>query len=130
MNKKAFTLIEIMITIAIIGIMISVASVGLLKARQTAQRGACQENQTKIDGAVLNYILDYNIDRLSETPFTTQPITDASAEILFGVNSYVKVIPRCPANGTYTFLAEEGSYGESVVCSLSTVEPFNHTYPE
>lgn len=129
MKRNAFTLIEIMITIAIIGIITAIAVTGFIKARITSQRRACQENQVKIDGAVQNYILDYNLFSVTQTQFAGQEITDPSAALLFGTGSYVRSIPLCPNDGVYTILDDEGPAGESVECSLSGLLPNLHTFP-
>ncbi len=49
--KKGFTLVEIMIVVAIIGIIIAIAVPAFLRARENARGRACQENLSKIDGS-------------------------------------------------------------------------------
>ena len=129
-RNSAFTLVELMITIGIIGILLAIASVGVLKARENARRDSCQANQTKVDAGVVNYILDNNVFQLDQTPFAGELITDPSASVIFGPENYVKFIPSCPARGTYFFRATEGPLGESVRCTLADTPPFLHTYPE
>jgi prepilin-type N-terminal cleavage/methylation domain-containing protein len=128
-RNKAFTLVELMITIGIIGILLAIASVGILKARESARRDSCQANQTKIDAGVVNYILDNNVSQLNQLPFAGNVITDPSASVIFGPENYVKFVPRCPARGTYFFLETEGLLGESVRCTLAGIAPYLHDYP-
>lgn len=128
MKRNAFTLVEILITVAIIGIITAIAAVGFVRARVVAQRSACQENMSKIDGAVQNYILDNNLSNLADTPFQGVVISDPSAEMLFGIRNYIKSVPRCPAEGVYTFLETEGDRAQSVECNLQEVEPFLHEF--
>jgi len=60
MNRRAgFTLVEIMIVVAIIGLLAAIAIPAFMKARKTAQRNACINNLRQIDGAKDEYALEY-----------------------------------------------------------------------
>jgi len=50
-STKGFTLVEIMIVVAIIGILVGIAVPGFIRARTQSQGKACCENLQKIDGA-------------------------------------------------------------------------------
>jgi prepilin-type N-terminal cleavage/methylation domain-containing protein len=123
---KGFTLVEIMIVVAIIGILIAIAVPGFIKARNTSRRNACQENQTKIDGAVQQYILEENLNALADTPFAGTDFVTGSdgATELVGPANYLKAVPVCPSSGTYSFLAAEGGLGETVECDVA-----DHPFP-
>jgi len=90
---KGFTLVEIMIVVAIIGILIAIAVPGFIKARNTSRTNACQENMTKVDGAVQQYVLDEN--------FPT--VEDAGCDdtgwqtLVVGPDNYLRSTPECPA---------------------------------
>ncbi len=57
-NRKGFTLIELMIVIAIIGILAAMAIPNFKKARASARQKACYSNIRVIQGAVEMYNMD------------------------------------------------------------------------
>ena len=59
MKFKKFTLIELMVVIAIIGILISILMPSLKKARQKAYGAVCISNQKQIGIADISYVQDY-----------------------------------------------------------------------
>ncbi|MBN1901328.1 prepilin-type N-terminal cleavage/methylation domain-containing protein [Candidatus Sumerlaeota bacterium] len=123
--KKGFTLVEIMIVVAIIGILIAIAVPGFLRARENSRGQACQENLTKIDGAKEQWALEFKHSNGTQ-------ITDSAAFLadpnIFGLNGYVKKEPKCPSSGTYTV----NNIGVDPTCSIGTDNgPFiDHTMPD
>ena len=106
--QKGFTLVEIMIVVAIIGILIAIAVPGFVKARTQSRIRACQENLTKIDGAKEQWALENN-----ETTGATPGWTDLCAADGTG---YIKADPgtgpECPGGGTYAV----GAVGTDPTC--------------
>jgi prepilin-type N-terminal cleavage/methylation domain-containing protein len=86
-----FTLVEIMIVVAIIGLLAAIAIPNFIKARQASQRAACVANLRTIDGAKATWSLE---QRKTNTDVPTD--TD-----LFGPASYIREKPGCPAGGNY-----------------------------
>ena len=90
---KGFTLVEIMIVVAIIGILIAIAVPGFIRARSQSRMKSCQENLTKIDGAKEQWSLENN-----QGPGATV----TSDMIATGNSGYLKTFPKEPSGGTYT----------------------------
>lgn len=114
-----FTLVEIMIVIAIIGLLCAIAIPNYVKSRANSQANACINNLRQIDGAMQQFAIE-NKKKVGD------PVTYPS-----DLTPYIKLnaassIPGCPANGTYTVAAV--GIDPTVLCSLgNTVSP-PHTY--
>src|SRR5882672_3495385 len=90
---QGFTLVEIMIVIAIIGLLASIAVPSYVKARDNSQQNACINNLRQIYVASLSWALENK--KTAGDPYT-----------LSVIKPYIKMdnagnIPACPAGGTY-----------------------------
>src|ERR1051325_1863786 len=109
--RGGFTLIEIMIVVAIIALLATVAIPSLVKARSTAQAQGCITNLQTIDGAKTPWALEKNKGG-DATP------TEDDLKPYIKLNSAGN-IPGCPASGTYTI----GSVNAHPTCSYGNATP-------
>ena len=108
--RRAFTLVEIMIVVLIIGILLAIAIPNFIKARETSRTKACVSNLRQIDSAKEQWAMDYR-----QAAGSTGLGTDMSLICGSGTSTYVKSTPVCPSSGTYTI----NNIGTDPTCSQS-----------
>ena len=107
-GNAGFTLVEIMIVVAIIGLLAAIAVPAFAKYRATSRRSACMANLRQMENAKSVWAQE-----------NRKSTTDAPADTdLFGLDKYLRSKPLCAASGIYNL----GTVDNKVSCSMATVE--------
>ena len=162
--KKSTVIITIVVVsvllvfcvLPVLGLLVAITVPGFLRAREISRRNVCQENQTKIEVAVLQYVLEHRLtavghdggtgfldfvgnptqDSTNQTVWMSSDDPAAGPAILFGESEYVRFVAICPAGGLYRLQDPESPSAISdnlVYCTLrhrTDVAPtFFHVFP-
>jgi prepilin-type N-terminal cleavage/methylation domain-containing protein len=107
-SATGFSLVEIMVVIAIIGLLAATTFPSYVRARNQAQRNGCLDNLRLISAAKHQWALE-NKKLDSTTP------TSADIQIYLQNNLF----PQCPADGVYTI----GAVNSEATCSRPRHSP-------
>jgi prepilin-type N-terminal cleavage/methylation domain-containing protein len=109
-KKKGFTLVEIMIVVAIIGLLAAIAIPNFVKARTTSQQNACINNLRLVDAAKQQWALEQR-KQTTDAPATSG--TDLQPYLGRGSNGE---LPTCPVD-------PQNSFSTSYTCNNVGTSP-------
>ncbi|MCB2155194.1 hypothetical protein KQI84_09925 [bacterium] len=112
----------------------------LFRPRETSARNSCQETMTKIDSAVQQYLLEYNLEDQAEFVALFGTEQPDWSPVLVGKDLYIRYPPRCPLHKSPPFwkfwrwwepsndysIATSADVASPVVCNASGGR---HYYP-
>ena len=96
-DRKGFTLVEIMIVVAIIGLLAAIAIPNFVNARATAAANACRANLRQLESAIQMFMIDNG----------SWPAAADAANL----GTYLRTVPTtCPDDGdAYVYAAAAGT---------------------
>ena len=113
-RKGGFTLVEIMIVVAIIGLLATIAIPNFVKARTTARMNACISNLRNIDGAIQTWALESKAADNAQVQYSD-------------ISGYLKGEVVCPSGGrSFSDSYHLGTVQEKPTCLK---QPDTHKLP-
>jgi prepilin-type N-terminal cleavage/methylation domain-containing protein len=120
-RKVGFTIVELMIVVAVIGILAAIATPGFIRARSQSQMNACISNLRQIDEAKQRWALEHG---------KTEIDTPGDNDILPYLGRGTGALPSCPLDAAQTFDTSYtiGAVNTAPVCRIQGVGVGDQNY--
>ncbi len=115
-GSAGFTLVEIMIVVALIGLLATIATPTWVRARTSSQANTCINNLRQIEGAKQQWALE-----TKQTTNAMPAYTDISV--------YLKHAISCPAAGTDTSFSGSYTLNDVATPTSCKILPSTHIIP-
>ncbi len=119
MNKKGFSLVELMIVVVIMGILIAVAIPLYGAITENAEKRTCQKNQTLITEMFAKYCVmdgDHSASQLLPTGSYNSKTSGAGDIDPIFLESFDGGFPHCSVEGHYYVVTKVGEYSIDINC--------------
>lgn len=120
-RATAFTLVEILIVVAIIGLLVAIAIPSFVKAREHAQKNSCINNLRMIDAVKQQWALE---NRKGGTAVPVQ--SDLQPYLVRGTGGR---IPTCPAGGRSAAFSTSYEVNQVTTPPNCLIVPGEHRLP-
>jgi prepilin-type N-terminal cleavage/methylation domain-containing protein len=111
-RAAAFTLVEIMIVVAIIGMLAAIAIPSFIKARQASQLNTCLNN------------LRIYADALDRSAFANHQFPASIGDLVS--QGYLKTLHGCPLGGAYEWSVSNGNQAYHLRCTSLHTPTISH----
>ena len=119
LNKKGFSLVELMIVVVIMGILVAVAIPLYGAITENAEKKTCRSNQENIRAVFAKYCVeDGNHTASTLLPSGSYSNNAGSTDEIDPdfVASFADGFPKCPVEGHYYVITKTGNYEISITC--------------